>query len=64
MKVAKAVAAAVGTVATAVSAALADDLFGVDEIGHVVATVITAALAVYAVWRVPNIDPVPDHGGF
>lgn len=54
MKNAKAVVAAVGTVVTALSAAIADDVLGTDEIGTVVAVVVTAALTVYGVWRTPN----------
>lgn len=55
----KAVAAAIGTVVTAVNAALADNLLGFDEVGTLVTAVVTAALTVYAVWRVPNRDEVP-----
>lgn len=54
MEKAKAVAAALGLVVTALSAAFADDVLDVSETGQIVATVITGALSVYAVWRVPN----------
>lgn len=54
MKVAKAVASAVGTIATALTAALADDILNTDETGTLVSTIVVAALTVYSVWRVPN----------
>lgn len=54
MKIAKAVVAAVGTVVTALTAALADDVLNTNEVGTIISTVVVAALSVYAVWRVPN----------
>lgn len=54
MKIAKAVVAAVGTLATVLAAALADDVLGVDEVGTVVSTLITGVLTVWAVWATPN----------
>lgn len=54
MKIAKAVIAAVGTVGTALTAALADNVLDGNELGGIVSTVVVAALTVYAVWRVPN----------
>lgn len=54
MRFAKALVAAVGSVVTVLSAALADDVLDVSETGTIVATAVTAALTVYGVWRVPN----------
>lgn len=54
MTKAKAVVAAVGLVVNALSAAFADDVLNGSEIGGIVSTVVTSALAVYAVWRIPN----------
>lgn len=53
----KAVVAAVGTVVTALTAALADDVLSVDETGNVIAVVIAAAATIYGVYRVPNKPP-------
>lgn len=57
MRYAKAIVAALGSVLTVVTAALADDVFSVDEIGTVVSSAITAALTVLAVFSVPNQTP-------
>lgn len=54
MKYAKAVAAAVGTIATAVTAALADDVLSFDEAGTLASVLVVAVLSVWAVYRVPN----------
>ena len=54
MRIAKAIAAAVGMVVTVLTAALADDVLSLDETGQIVAVAIEAAARVYAVWRVPN----------
>ncbi len=54
MKIAKAVTAAIGSVVTVLTAALADDVLSLDETGGIVATAIVAAGTVWAVWRVPN----------
>ncbi len=54
MKIAKAVVAAVGSVITVLTAALADDVLSLDETGGIVASAIVAAGTVYAVWAVPN----------
>lgn len=54
MKIAKAVVAAVGTLTTVLTAALADDVLDVSETGSLVSALILGALSVYAVWRVPN----------
>lgn len=54
MRIAKAVAAAVGSVVTVLTAALADDVLSMSETGTVVATCVTAALTVYAVFQVKN----------
>lgn len=56
MRTAKAVAAAVGTVVTVLTGALADDVLDMSETGTLVATIVTAALTVYAVYKVPNAD--------
>ncbi len=50
----KAVAAAVGGLATLASAVFADDVLDTSEVASVVAGLVTAALSVYAVWRTPN----------
>lgn len=57
MKIAKALVAAVGSIVTVLTGALADDVLSVDETGSVVATVVTAVLTVWAVWAVPNREP-------
>lgn len=54
MKYAKAIMAALGSILTVLTAALADDVLSLDEVGTLASTVITAALTVFAVWRVPN----------
>lgn len=54
MKAAKAIVAAVGTVVTALTAALADEVLSLDEVGQLVAVVIAAAATIWGVWRVPN----------
>jgi hypothetical protein len=51
---AKAIAAAVGALATVVAGAFADDVLGTDEIGSLIAAIVTAAGTVYAVFVVPN----------
>lgn len=56
MKYAKAVVAAVSSVASALTAALADNVLGTDEWGSIASTVVVAVLGVYAVWRVPNAE--------
>jgi hypothetical protein len=53
-KVAKAVVAAVGTVATALTGALADDVLNLDEGASLASVLVLAVGTVYAVWRVPN----------
>lgn len=50
----KAIVAAIGTTATAFSAALSDNVLGMDEVGSLVTTVLTAGATVYGVWRAPN----------
>lgn len=57
MKIAKAITAAVGSLVTVLTAAFADDVFSADEVGTLVSTLVTAALTVYAVWRLPNREP-------
>lgn len=54
MRIAKAVAAAVGTAATVLTAALADDVFNASEMGTFIATLIEGGTTIYAVWRIPN----------
>ena len=61
MTKAKALVAAAGTIVTALSAAFADNVFDGSEVGGVVSTVVTAGIAVWAVWRVPN-KPVEPFG--
>jgi uncharacterized membrane protein (DUF441 family) len=56
LEYAKSVAAAVGLLATTVSAALADDAVSLDEV-HGVVTAALAVATVVAVWRVPNKPP-------
>lgn len=56
MTVAKAVAAAIGTLITVLTAALADDVLQVSETSGIVAAAVTGVLTVYAVWRTPNRD--------
>lgn len=51
---AKAVVAAAGTVVTALTAAFADDVVELNELGNVAAVVIAAGVTIYGVWRVPN----------
>lgn len=51
---AKAVASAIGTVATALTAAFADNVFTGNEIASVTSTVVVAILSIYAVYKVPN----------
>lgn len=54
MRIAKAVTAAVGTLATALSGVLADNVIGLDETASLASTVVLALGTIYAVWRVPN----------
>lgn len=51
---AKAWVAAVGTLITALSAALSDDVFDINDTTQVVVTLVSAAASVYAVYKVPN----------
>lgn len=69
MKTAKAVVAAIGATATAVSTAAAtvavavgDDRIDVGEIASVTTAIITLALTVWGVWRVPNQPAAGDVG--
>ncbi len=55
---AKAVTAAVGSLATVVAGVFADDVLDVSETGSLVAATITAVLTVVAVFQVEN-KPVP-----
>lgn len=50
----KTVVGAVGTVVTALNAALADNVLSLDETGHVVSVVLSAAVTIWGIWRVPN----------
>jgi hypothetical protein len=54
MRNAKAIVAAILAVATAVNTAIADNVFGLDEAPGIVSVVVTAAIGVWLVWRVPN----------
>lgn len=51
---AKAVAAALGTLATLGAAVFADNVFDTGEVANVVSGLVTAGVTVYAVWRTPN----------
>lgn len=55
MKVAKAVAAAVGTTVTVLIAALADDVVDISELTQTLAAAATGAATVYGVWKVRNV---------
>lgn len=59
MKIAKAVVAAAGTLATVATAAFADDVVNASETGTLVATLIEGALTVWAVWGVRNKPTEP-----
>lgn len=56
MTIAKAVVAAVGGLCTVLAGALADNVIDGGEVANLVASAVTAALTVYAVWRTPNRD--------
>lgn len=62
MTTAKAVVSALGVVVTALTAALADDVFNTADVTALLVAIIPAAASVYAVWRVPNADAVPKGG--
>ncbi|MFF5992571.1 hypothetical protein [Prauserella flavalba] len=53
----KAVIAAMGGVVTVLTATVADDVIGLDEVGSISAALGTLVLTVYGVWRVPNKSP-------
>ncbi len=55
---AKAVAAAVGTFATVLTAVFADDVLDTSEVGSLIAGGLAAATTIYAVFKVPN-RPAP-----
>lgn len=57
MRYAKAIAAFVGTTATALTSALADDVLSTDETGSLVATFVVGLMTVIAVFQVPNKAP-------
>lgn len=54
MTAAKAVVAAIGTIVTVLTAALADNVLDASEIGQIAAAAITGALTVAGVWAIPN----------
>lgn len=54
MVTAKALVSALGVVVTALTAALADDVFNTADVTALLVAIIPAAASVYAVWRVPN----------
>lgn len=54
MDKAKAIVAAIGMVITALTAILADNVLDANEVGTLVTVLIEAAIAVWAVWAVPN----------
>lgn len=51
---AKAVIGAVGTFVTALTAAAADNVIGLDEVPHLVSTLVLGGVTVYSIWKVPN----------
>lgn len=51
---AKAIAAAVGTLCTVVTAVFADNVLDTSEVGSLIAGAVTAAATIYAVFKVPN----------
>lgn len=53
-RIAKAVVAAVGGLATALSPVVADEVVGLDEVGTVSSALALAVATVYGVWRTPN----------
>jgi hypothetical protein len=59
MRVAKAVAAAIGATVTVLTAALADDVLNASETATTAAVIVEGVLTVYAVWRTPNTAPRP-----
>jgi hypothetical protein len=56
-EVAKAVAGAVGMIATALVAAFADSVVDLSELSHIAAVGVTAGGGVYAVFKVRNRPP-------
>jgi hypothetical protein len=54
MTAAKAVAAAIGVIITALTAALADEVLDLSEVGQLLAVTVTAAGTVYGVWKTRN----------
>lgn len=56
MRTAKAWVGFVGSVATAFSAALSDDVFSATDKQQVALTIVAALATLYAVYRVPNRD--------
>jgi hypothetical protein len=59
MTAAKAVAAAIGVLITALTAALADEVLDLNEIGQLIAVAVAAVGTVYGVWKTRN-TPVGD----
>lgn len=55
---AKAVIGAVGTFVTALSAATADNVIGLDEVPHLISTLVLGGITVWSIWKVPNKQPV------
>lgn len=54
MKSAKMWVAAVGTVVTALSVALADDVWDINDATQIGITAVTVIGTMYAVWKAPN----------
>ena len=50
----KAIAAAIGGIATILTATLADDILSVDETGTIISTVVVQGITVWSVWKVRN----------
>lgn len=56
----KAVVSGVATLVNLLVATMADNAVDMTEKQHFITTIITVAVGVYAVWRVPNAKDTPD----
>lgn len=54
MRAAKAIVGAIGLVVTSLTAILADDVFNANEAATLAGVLVEAAIAIWAIWRVPN----------
>ena len=59
MTAAKAVVAAIGTIVTALTAALADEVLDLTEVAHLVTVAVECAATVFAVYQVRNVPSNP-----